>query len=89
MWDAEASLMSLVRRRRWCRHRAVVERMDGATAARLSDDAIRRMTAAELRLLIASGGLAHRDCATRDMLRSRAREARDAARDDDGGATEG
>lgn len=78
-WDHQAGLMSLVRQRRWYRHRAVAARMDAKTAGRLSDEAIGRMTAAELRLTIASGGLAHRDCASREALRARAREARDSA----------
>ena len=73
-------MFSHVRQRRWFRHRAIAAKMDAKTAARLSDEAIGRMTAAELRLTIASGGLAHRDCPTREALRARAREARDAAR---------
>ena len=79
-WAPSCTVLSLVRRRRWVRHRALAAKMDARTAGRLSDDAIMRMTAAELRTTIASGGLAHRDCTTREALRARAHEARDSAR---------
>ena len=85
-WAGAQYFTSLVRQRRWFRHRALAAKMDAATAARLSDDAIGRMSAPELRMTIASGGLGHRDCNSRDMLRARAKEARDAARDGGGGA---
>jgi len=55
--------------------------MDQGTAARLADEAIGRMSAAELRACIASAGLAHADCTGTEALRARAREARDLARE--------
>ena len=87
-WAGAQYFTSLVRQRRWFRHRALAAKMDAATAARLSDDAIGRMSANELRMTIASGGLGHRDCNSRDMLRARAKEARDAARDGGGGGAQ-
>ena len=79
-WSGRVGAMSLVRQRRWYRHRALATSMDASTAARLGDDAIDRMTAEELRLTIASGGLGHRNCTTHSELRKRAVEARDTAR---------
>ena len=70
----------LVRVRRWYRHRALVDAMDERTAARLSDEAIEHMTGSELRKTVASAGLSLLDCADREALRTRAREARDLAR---------
>ena len=78
-WTDTPSTLSLVRQRRWFRHRALVHSMDASTAARLSDEAIGKMHAQELRELIASGGLGYRDCTTTEALRARARQARDTA----------
>ena len=43
-FEPHEGFLSLVRQRRWFRHRALAAAMDGPTAARLSDDAILRMT---------------------------------------------
>lgn len=79
-WSAESGPMCFVRRRRWYRHRALAAKMEPSTAARLSEEAISRMSASDLRLALAAAGLTHADITSIDALRRRVAEARDSAR---------
>ena len=87
-WSGEVWAMAYVRRRRWVRHRARVEGMSRDAIVLGSDEAYRamlgRLSAEELRHLIASVGLSHQHCADADALRARAWDARATAREQGG-----